>query len=121
MGINVLHHVTVKTDDLEATRDFYRDVLGLEEGFRPELDFPGYWLYCGEVPVVHLVPRQNAIGGLAMWFSRYLMRFFSSFALIPSKSLARNAKWSNGPVSRDGPPPIAFCRGTRCTTGTSPQ
>ena len=63
MGINVLHHVTVKTDDLEAARDFYRDVLGLEVGFRPDLDFPGYWLYCGDVPVVHLVPRQNAIGG----------------------------------------------------------
>jgi catechol 2,3-dioxygenase-like lactoylglutathione lyase family enzyme len=28
MGINVLHHVTVKTDDLAATRDFYRDLLG---------------------------------------------------------------------------------------------
>jgi|SRR5580704_3513325 len=63
MGINVLHHVTVKTDDLEATRDFYRDVLGLEEGFRPDLAFPGYWLYCADVPVVHLVPRENAIGG----------------------------------------------------------
>src|SRR5256885_16669225 len=63
MGLNVLHHVTVKTDDLEATRDFYTDVLGLEVGFRPDLDFPGYWLYCGDVPVVHLVPRQNAIGG----------------------------------------------------------
>jgi hypothetical protein len=33
-----------------------------------------------------------SIGGLAMWFSRYLMRCLSSFALIPSKSLARNAK-----------------------------
>jgi catechol 2,3-dioxygenase-like lactoylglutathione lyase family enzyme len=63
MGINVLHHVTIKTDDLEATRDFYRDVLGLEEGLRPDLEFPGYWLYCGDVPVVHLVPRRNAIGG----------------------------------------------------------
>ena len=28
MRINVLHHVTVKTDDLEAPRDFYRDLLG---------------------------------------------------------------------------------------------
>ena len=55
MPLNALHHVTVKTSDLEATRDFYRDILGLEVGFRPELDFPGYWLYCGEVPVVHLV------------------------------------------------------------------
>jgi len=32
-------------------------------GFRPDLNFPGYWLYCGNVPVVHLVPRDNAIGG----------------------------------------------------------
>jgi catechol 2,3-dioxygenase-like lactoylglutathione lyase family enzyme len=63
MPLNALHHITVQTDDLEATRDFYRDVLGLRVGFRPELDFPGYWLYCGDVPVVHLVPRGNAIGG----------------------------------------------------------
>ena len=63
MGLNALHHFTVKTDDLEATRDFYTEVLGLEVGFRPELGFPGYWLYCGSTPVVHLVPRENAIGG----------------------------------------------------------
>jgi len=63
MALNALHHVTVQTTDLEATRDFYRDVLGLKVGFRPDLDFPGYWLYCGDVPVVHLVPRANAIGG----------------------------------------------------------
>ena len=59
MGLNALHHVTVKTNDLEATRDFYSEVLGLEVGFRPDLDFPGYWLYCGPIPVVHLVPREN--------------------------------------------------------------
>jgi catechol 2,3-dioxygenase-like lactoylglutathione lyase family enzyme len=63
MPINALHHVTVKTDDLDATRDFYQEILGLEVGFRPDLDFPGYWLYCGPTPVVHLVPRENAIGG----------------------------------------------------------
>jgi catechol 2,3-dioxygenase-like lactoylglutathione lyase family enzyme len=63
MALNALHHVTVQTNDLEATRDFYRDVLGLAVGFRRNLDFPGYWLYCGDIPVVHLVPRTNAIGG----------------------------------------------------------
>jgi len=63
MPLNALHHVTIKTADLEATRDFYRDILGLEVGFRPDLDFPGYWLYCGDVPVVHLVPQGSAIGG----------------------------------------------------------
>src|SRR5207253_8105471 len=63
MPLNALHHITVQTNDLEATRDFYRDILGLEVGFRPDLNFPGYWLYCGDVPVVHLVPKDNAIGG----------------------------------------------------------
>ena len=63
MGLDALHHFTVRTDDLEATRDFYAEVLGLEVGFRPDLGFPGYWLYCGPTPVVHLVPRENAIGG----------------------------------------------------------
>jgi len=63
MPLNALHHITVRTDDLEATCEFYRDILGLKVGFRLDLDFPGFWLYCGDVPVVHLVPRQNAIGG----------------------------------------------------------
>jgi catechol 2,3-dioxygenase-like lactoylglutathione lyase family enzyme len=40
MATSGLHHVTVKTDDLDETRDFYRDVLGLKVGFRPELNFP---------------------------------------------------------------------------------
>jgi catechol 2,3-dioxygenase-like lactoylglutathione lyase family enzyme len=63
MPLNQLNHVTVRTDDLEGTRDFYQDVLGLKDGPRPPLAFPGYWLYCGEMPVVHLVPKSNGIGG----------------------------------------------------------
>ena len=42
--------------------DFYSDVLGLKDGSRPPLAFPGYWLYCGDQAVVHLVPRSGAIG-----------------------------------------------------------
>jgi len=53
MPLNALHHITVRTDDLEATCEFYRDILGLKVGFRLDLDFPGFWLYCGDVPVVH--------------------------------------------------------------------
>jgi catechol 2,3-dioxygenase-like lactoylglutathione lyase family enzyme len=63
MPLTRLNHVTVRTDDLEGTRDFYRDILGLKVGPRPALSFPGYWLYCGGDPVVHLVPQSNAIGG----------------------------------------------------------
>jgi catechol 2,3-dioxygenase-like lactoylglutathione lyase family enzyme len=38
---------TIEPADLERTKDFYCDVLGLENGDRPPLDFPGYWLYSG--------------------------------------------------------------------------
>ena len=62
MPLTQLNHVTVRTGDLEGTRDFYSEVLGLREGPRPPLSFPGYWLYCGEQAVVHLVPHSGAIG-----------------------------------------------------------
>jgi len=49
-----LEHYLVLSDDIDATRDFYCDVLGMREGFRPKLDFPGYWLYVGDVPSIHI-------------------------------------------------------------------
>jgi catechol 2,3-dioxygenase-like lactoylglutathione lyase family enzyme len=49
-----LEHFTIECGDLEATRRFYCDILGLTAGFRPKMDFDGHWLYCGGVPVVHL-------------------------------------------------------------------
>jgi len=58
MALQGLHHYTIRPADLERTKDFYVDVLGLPIGDRPPLAFPGYWLYCGDVPTVHLIgPR----------------------------------------------------------------
>lgn len=60
MGLDALNHYTIRPADLEATRAFYVDVLGLEVGDRPPLGFPGYWLYCGGQPTVHLIgPRER--------------------------------------------------------------
>jgi catechol 2,3-dioxygenase-like lactoylglutathione lyase family enzyme len=39
---------------LEKLRDFYRDVVGLEVGFRPPFQSAGYWLYAGDQAVLHL-------------------------------------------------------------------
>jgi len=50
-----LDHVTIRTDDLEATKAFFTEVLGLSAGERPGFRFPGYWLYNHERPIVHLV------------------------------------------------------------------
>jgi len=54
MPLNLMEHYLVLTDDMEATRAFYIDVLGLQDGFRPELGFPGYWLYLDSTPVLHI-------------------------------------------------------------------
>ncbi|HEY4114637.1 MAG TPA: VOC family protein [Rhizomicrobium sp.] len=58
MPAEQLEHFTLECADLRRTRDFYVELLGLEEGFRPQMSFPGYWLYCGGVPVVHLMKRE---------------------------------------------------------------
>lgn len=50
-----LNHYTIRVKDLERTKEFYEDIVGLTSGDRPPLAFPGYWLYCGGVPAVHLI------------------------------------------------------------------
>ena len=57
MALTSIQHLLVLSDDIDGTRDFYRDVLGLEEGQRPPLEFPGYWLYADGVPCVHIAER----------------------------------------------------------------
>jgi catechol 2,3-dioxygenase-like lactoylglutathione lyase family enzyme len=47
MSIGALEHVLVLADDIDGTRDFYCQVVGLSVGARPPLAFPGYWLYAG--------------------------------------------------------------------------
>ena len=55
--IGLLDHYTVNGGmrDIDTLRDFYRSILGMAEGPRPDFDFPGYWMYAGGKPVVHIV------------------------------------------------------------------
>jgi catechol 2,3-dioxygenase-like lactoylglutathione lyase family enzyme len=63
MGLQQLQHYTIEPKDMEATKNFYIDVLGLEVGDRPPLGFPRYWLYSGGVATVHLLgPREPGDG-----------------------------------------------------------
>lgn len=55
MPISGMNHFTVLTNDLDASKAFYVDVLGLSEGFRPELGFPGAWLYASGQAILHIV------------------------------------------------------------------
>ena len=43
-----LNHFSIRTLDLDGTRHFYTNVLGLADGPRPPFPFPGIWLYAGD-------------------------------------------------------------------------
>ena len=50
-----LNHFTVIAEDRRKTLDFYVGLLGLREGHRPDLGFPGAWLYgSGPQAVLHI-------------------------------------------------------------------
>ncbi len=70
--ITRMDHFTLVSDNLNATRQFYVEVLGLAEGPRPPFPVPGFWLYAGEHPVLHVVgvtqmpePRRGVLDHLA--------------------------------------------------------
>lgn len=55
MKITQLNHVAVHVADLERSRRFYREVLGLEEVTRPQFSFPGAWFRVADGQELHLI------------------------------------------------------------------
>lgn len=61
-----MNHFTVIAEDPQKTLDFYVDLLGFTVGHRPDLGFPGAWLYAGgPSAILHVyfdrpVPTQRA-------------------------------------------------------------
>ncbi len=54
--IHGMNHFTITAEDRSATLGFYCGLLGLHEGHRPDLGFPGAWLYAEGNPqaVLHI-------------------------------------------------------------------
>ncbi|MEO7114269.1 MAG: VOC family protein [Caldimonas sp.] len=61
-----MNHFTIVAEDEKKTLDFYVGLLGLAVGHRPDLGFPGAWLYgSGPHAVLHMyfdrpVPSQRS-------------------------------------------------------------
>jgi len=67
MAVSGMNHFTILTDDVDATVNFYGDLLGLVAGERPNLGFPGAWLYAGPTAILHVIggrPREQLKPGV---------------------------------------------------------
>ena len=63
MKLKSFEHVLIIAQDLEATKDFYTEIVGLVVGARPDFPFPGYWLYLGDTACIHLLTREERASG----------------------------------------------------------
>ena len=61
MKIEGIHHVSLTVRDLERSRKFYREILGLREIERPNFPFPGAWFeVAGGQQHVHLIVHTHS-------------------------------------------------------------
>ena len=50
-----LNHIALHVADLDASREFYEELLGLEKIQRPNFDFAGEWYRLGRSQELHLI------------------------------------------------------------------
>jgi catechol 2,3-dioxygenase-like lactoylglutathione lyase family enzyme len=63
MILSINHIQLVAEKDLVIQlRDFYCDVVGLREGFRPAFERFGFWLYIEDNDVLHLITPKEGDG-----------------------------------------------------------
>ena len=62
MPLSHIEHFLVAADDIDATRDWYARVLGLESGPHPDFGFPVHWMYAGGIDLVHIGPSARQAG-----------------------------------------------------------
>jgi glyoxylase I family protein len=68
INVRSFDHVTLICADLDATRRFYVDVLGMDEVARPDFKFPGLWFQRGDMQI-HAT-GESAEAGKAGWGDR---------------------------------------------------
>jgi catechol 2,3-dioxygenase-like lactoylglutathione lyase family enzyme len=57
MPLTSLNHYLIVSKNMERSKKFYQEVLGMTLAERPDFGFPGYWLKLGEDICVHLASQ----------------------------------------------------------------
>ena len=64
MPLSHIEHFLVAADDIDATRDWYARVLGMQSGPHPDFGFPVHWMYVDGVDIVHIGPSAKHAGDI---------------------------------------------------------
>jgi catechol 2,3-dioxygenase-like lactoylglutathione lyase family enzyme len=64
--ISGINHFTIRChpSELPELKEFYRAVLGMSPGPRPDFDFPGYWMYADDRALLHLAGNQPTVSSI---------------------------------------------------------
>jgi catechol 2,3-dioxygenase-like lactoylglutathione lyase family enzyme len=95
--VTALHHISLAVTDLERSRAFYRDVLGLREIARPVFDFAGAWFALGDRElhlIVHDAPtlRTRGIDSHDVHFAVRVKSYRATLAFLESRGYSRDAR-----------------------------
>ena len=87
-----LHHASVIVANIETSRTFYCDILGLQQIDRPDLGFPGAWFQVG-AQQIHLLELENPdpVTGRPEHGGRDRHFAFNALALAPVKDALNKA------------------------------
>jgi len=86
-----IDHTTLRTEQLELTKDFLVRVFDLVEGPRPALiaaNIPGHWLYHRDAPLIHLIlskPHPGSPVGYAVEAIDHTAFFMDDFEAFKKK------------------------------------
>ena len=88
MSLVWLDHVNIRTARLDEMRRFYADILGLDDGQRPDFGFDGAWLYLGDKAAVHLVPAKKTPAARDPGIEHFAFRSLGAVGMV--KKLQKN-------------------------------
>lgn len=99
MPATAMNHFTILTDDVPVTVGFYRALLGLTEGPRPPLAFPGAWLYAGGAPILHVVggrSKEELNAGVIDHMAFSAEDLSDTLALLTSRNIPHTCRRQSG-------------------------
>lgn len=104
--VEAIDHLTLVVKDLEASRRFYVDLLGMEVVPRPAFSFAGSWFRAGNT-LIHLILEHDQSGPAGVWSpekSRYTRTHHFAFRVPDANAAWEMLQASGEPLDVITPP-----------------